>query len=83
MSPDMERKQILEVLDNYVKAVNDADADLLESLFWTEDPRFCEAENDQPLPFGKERFLEIADWIREHGKPGDNRQRFRETVVPA
>lgn len=61
--------------------MNDADVDLLATLFWADDPRFCEVENDQPMPFGKERFLEIADRVREHGRPGDNQQRFHDTGV--
>jgi ketosteroid isomerase-like protein len=81
VSPDEERRQILAVIDTYVRAIGDADVDLLESLFWTDDPQFCEVENDQPMPFGKERFFEIAHWVREHGRPGDNQQRFRDTEV--
>jgi len=81
MSEDQQKEEISEILEAYAKAVNNADVGLLESLFWTNDPRFSEVENDQPMPFGKERFLEIADWIRAHGKPGDNRQRFHHTEV--
>jgi len=33
-------QKIRSIIDAYVRAVNGADADLLESLFWTDDPRF-------------------------------------------
>jgi hypothetical protein len=81
MTPEQDKEQILGLLDTYVKAVDTADTELLESLFWLEDPCFCEVENDQPMPFGKERFVEIGEWVRQHGKPGDNPQRFRDTQV--
>jgi hypothetical protein len=40
MSEDEERKEILAILDSYVKAFEGADADQMESLFWVDDPRF-------------------------------------------
>lgn len=35
-------QKISSIIDAYVRAVNGADADLLESLFWTDDLRFSE-----------------------------------------
>ncbi len=75
-----EESKILKIITKYVQAVEAADADLLESLFWKDDPHFSEIENDRPKPFGTQTFAAIGDWIREHGKPG-NRQRFYETKV--
>ena len=68
------------LVDSYAEAVNSADATELESLFWLDDPRFSEVENDRPLPLGSEEFLAISEWIREHGEPG-LKQRFYETDV--
>lgn len=78
---EMNQEQlILALIDNYVAAVNDADADGLNKLFWYEDPRFSEVENHIPTPFGKEVFLDISDWIRRNAKPGE-KQRFYATSV--
>jgi len=61
---------MLALIDRYAKSVNEANADSLESLFWSDDPNFTEVENDRALPFGKSEFLAIADWIRKNAKPG-------------
>jgi ketosteroid isomerase-like protein len=76
----MNEDKILEAIETYVRAFENADADLMEGLFWKDDPRFCEVENDRPKPFGKETFLAIGEWIRKHGKPG-GKMRFYETNV--
>ena len=73
-------QDILNLIDLYVQAVNTADADLLESLFWKDDPRFTEVENHIPTPFGARTFSDISDWIRKNGTPGNNQQ-FYETAV--
>lgn len=65
-----EKDKILAIIERYVRAFEKADADLMESLFWTDDPRFVEVENHIAEPFGRERFLAIMDWIREHQEPG-------------
>ena len=75
-----EEQNILKLIDLYVQAVNTADADLLESLFWKDDPRFTEVENHIPTPFGAKTFSDMSDWIRKNGKPGNNQQ-FYETAV--
>jgi len=80
MDTAAQEQKIERILDSYVKAVNGADADLLESLFWTADPRFSEVENDRGKPLGAREFHEISDWIRQHAKPG-NKQRFYNTKV--
>jgi uncharacterized protein (TIGR02246 family) len=68
------------LIDSYEEAVNAADATKLESLFWLDDSRFSEVENDRPMPFGSAEFLAIAEWIREHGEPG-LKQKFHESDV--
>lgn len=75
-----EQGKILKIIDTYVQAVGAADADLLDSLFWKDDPHFSEIENDRPKPFGGKTFNAIGDWMRKQGKPG-NKQRFYETKV--
>jgi len=75
-----EQGKIPKVIDTYVQAVEAADADLMESLFWKDDPYFSEIENDRPKPFGGKTFTAIGDWMRKHGEPG-NKQRFYETTV--
>ena len=75
-----EKKEIVKLIDLYVQAVNTADADLLESLFWKDDQRFTEVENHIPTPFGAKTFSDTSDWIRKNGKPG-NHQQFYETAV--
>ena len=80
MDTTAHEQRIRSIIDAYARAVNGADADLLESLFWTDDPRFLEVENDRDEPFGAEEFHEVADWIRQHAKPGE-KQRFYDTKV--
>ena len=80
MNANAEEKEILKIIDLYVQAVNDANVDLLESLFWKDDPHFTEVENDRAFPFGGEHFSEICQWIRQHGKPAKS-QRFYDTQV--
>ena len=75
-----QERQIFKIVDTYVRAFETADADLLESLFWTDDSRFSEIENDRPKPFGRETFQVIRNWIREHGQAG-GKMRFYETAV--
>lgn len=80
MDTKAQQHKIQTIIDAYVRAVNGADADRLESLFWTADPRFSEVENDQPGPLDAKEFHAIADWIGQHGKPG-KKQRFYDTKV--
>ena len=80
MDEKEEKRKILEIIDTYVSAFEKADADLMESLFWTNDPRFIEVENHIPEPFGRKRFLAIMDWIRKYQKPGW-RMKFYDTKV--
>lgn len=80
ISMTTDERQILDIIDRYASAANNADADLLESLFWHEDSRFSEVENHIPAPFGQEVFLDIGDWIRRNAKPGQ-KQRFYDTVI--
>ncbi len=78
--PGADRAAILALVDSYVEAVNSADASRLESLFWVDDPRFSEVENDRAMPFGSDEFLAITEWVRQHGSPG-LKQRFFDTQV--
>jgi uncharacterized protein (TIGR02246 family) len=80
MTEEEEKRKILEIIETYVQAFEAADADLMASLFWVNDPRFIEVENHIPEPFGRERFLWIMDWIRENQPPGW-KMRFYETQV--
>lgn len=80
MDTKVDEQKIQGIIDAYVRAVNGADADLLESLFWTADHRFSEIENDRAEPFGAEEFHAVADWIRQHAKLGE-KQRFYDTKV--
>ena len=70
MDENEEKRKVLEIMDNYIRAFETADADLMESLFWVDDLGFSEVENHIPEPFGRERFLWIMDWMRKHQKPG-------------
>ncbi len=70
MKVEEEKRKILGIIDAYVHAFETADADLMQSLFWVDDPCFIEVENHIPEPFGRERFLWIMDWMRKHQKPG-------------
>ena len=72
--------QIADLIEQYVSAVNSADADLLESLFWHDDPRFSEVENFVAAPFGQTDFLDIGNWIRKNAEPG-HKQRFHNTQI--
>lgn len=74
------KRKILEIIDTYVCAFEKADAYLMESLFWANDPRFIEVENHIPEPFECERFLWSMDWMKKHQKPGW-KMRFYDTKV--
>lgn len=80
MNEHEERNKILEIISSYVRAFETADADLMASLFWVDDPRFIEVENHIPEPFGRERFLWIMNWIREN-QPSGWKMRFYDTQV--
>jgi len=73
-----DRAALEAILTEYVAAVNAADADRLEALFWVDDPRFSEIEDHIPHPFGATTFRDIGRWIRENAKPGE-KQRFHDT----
>jgi len=75
-----EKREILGIIDEYAQAFEAADADRMASLFWVDDPRFCEVENHIAEPFGRERFLWIMDWIRKNQPPGW-KMRFYDTQV--
>lgn len=81
MGNDQEEARILEILDTYVKAFRDADADLMESLVWLNDERFTEIEDMIPMPFGKETFEAISEWIRANAEPGTREMTFHEPKV--
>jgi uncharacterized protein (TIGR02246 family) len=78
--PTDDELAIRTLLDKYVTAFQSADADLMESLFWLDDERFIEIEDHIPVPFGRETFLEIMDWIRENQEPGGT-MAFRNTRI--
>lgn len=75
-----EDSKIREIITKYARAFENADADLMQSLFWFDDERFTEVENHIPQPFGKDRFLWVMDWIRKNQKPGW-KMRFYDTKV--
>jgi ketosteroid isomerase-like protein len=76
----MDEQQIAEIIDNYTEAVNNADADQLEALFWHADTRFSEVEKHIAEPFGQAVFLDIGNWIRRNAKSG-LKQRFYNTAI--
>ena len=78
MNAQEEQRRILQLIDDYVSAFEQADADMMESLFWIDDSRFCEVENDRRNPFGRETLLAIGDWMRKNAQPG-GKMRFYET----
>ena len=80
MNDREEKQKILEIIDTYVRAFETADADLMESLFWVNDPRFIEVENHISEPFGSDGFLWIMNWIKKHQKAGW-KMRFYNTKV--
>ncbi|NIQ05994.1 MAG: nuclear transport factor 2 family protein [Candidatus Korarchaeota archaeon] len=80
MNEEKEKQKIREIIALYEKAFVNADADLMERLFWVGDPRFTEVESHIPKPFSKERFLWIMDWIRHNQAPG-GRMHFYETRI--
>lgn len=80
MDGEREKRRIGEIISTYVRAFETADADLMESLFWIDDPSFIEVENHIAEPFGSERFRAIMEWIRKYQKPGW-KMRFYDTVV--
>jgi hypothetical protein len=80
MDPLDDKRKLHEIIDTYGCAFEMADADLMTRLFWIDDPRFSEVENDRAQPFGRETFLTITDWIRENARPG-GKMRFYDTTV--
>ena len=75
-----EIRKILAVMDSYVHAFEMADANLMRSLHWVDDPNFTEIEDHISEPFARERFLNIMNWIEKHGKPG-KKMRFYDMKI--
>jgi uncharacterized protein (TIGR02246 family) len=75
-----DKQAILAIIERYEQAFEQADADLMASLFWHEDPRFIEVENHIAEPFGQARYLAILDWMRKNQQPGW-KMKFKDTQV--
>ena len=75
-----DEQAIVEIISSYTSAVNNADADQLDDLFWHADSRFSEVEKHIAEPFGQEVFLDLGNWIRRNAKPG-LKQRFYKTTI--
>ncbi len=65
-----DEQAILKIFASYTQAFYDADADLMQSLFWTRDKRFTEIQTHIAEPIGRMIFLGMMGWIRQNGKPG-------------
>ena len=73
---DKDEKAIRQVLASYIRAFIDADAELMQSLFWVDDPAFIVIENHIEEPFGRQKLLSIMEWIRENKQPGGKMRFF-------
>jgi uncharacterized protein (TIGR02246 family) len=63
-----EDRRILAVMSTYVRAFETADAKLMQSLHWVDDPNFTEIEDIVSEPFGRDKFLSITDWTKSGGR---------------
>jgi hypothetical protein len=75
-----ENSKILAIMNSYVRAFEMAEANLMQSLHWIDDPNFTEIEDHISEPFAREEFLSIMIWIEKHGKPG-KKMRFYDIKV--
>lgn len=57
MNEEDQKCKILGIINTYVRAFETADTDLMQSLFWIDDPNFIEVENHISKPFGRERVF--------------------------
>lgn len=80
MNVKEENRKILAVMASYVHAFEIADADLMQSLHWVDDPNVTEIEDNVNEPFGRDRFLSIMDWIKRQRKPR-RKMKFYDTKV--
>jgi len=69
MNVKEENLKIHAVMATYVHAFEMADADLMRSLHWIDDPNFAEIEDTINEPFGHDKFLAFTDWTKRHRKP--------------
>lgn len=67
MSPEEDRR-ILAIMNTYVHAFEMADAKLMQSLHWVDDPNFTEMEDIVSEPFGRDKFLSTIDWTKSGGR---------------
>lgn len=58
------KDQVLQVINNYEKAVNDPDSALWLSIWALDDPDLTILENDKPQQLGKDYVLQIAEWMK-------------------
>lgn len=63
-----EDRRILAAMNTYVHAFETADAKLMQSLHWVDDPNFTEIEDIISEPFGRDKFLSIIDWTKSGGR---------------
>lgn len=63
-----EDRRILAAMNTYVHAFETADAKLMQSLHWVDDPNFTEIEDIVSEPFGRDKFLSIIDWTKSGGR---------------
>jgi ketosteroid isomerase-like protein len=73
---------IRRIIHAYEDAVNAADADALEALFWLDDQRFSEVQTHIPLPFGESTWREISESLRRSSRPGVKREFLGTWVFP-
>ncbi|MFP4459826.1 MAG: YybH family protein [Candidatus Zixiibacteriota bacterium] len=74
-------QEILDIIDEYVEAIDRADYETVAKLHHSDDPRFSAIEDFIPEPFGKETFDEIILWIKENAEPGYLNLSYEKTKV--
>jgi ketosteroid isomerase-like protein len=74
--------EVRAIVREYEAAVNAADADRLNAVFWVDDARFSEVENHIPMPVGQATFSEISDWMRASAEPGEKQSFLGTWVFP-
>ena len=75
-----EQAKILSIVDSYTEALDNGDSGIWESLYWLDDERFTEIENDKPYVLGRQYIEQISALLRQRGSAEPN-QRWYDTKV--
>lgn len=75
-----DEQSIRSIIESYTRALDTGDASLWEGLYWLDDAKFSEIENDKPYVLDRRYIEQISAALRRRG-PGKPNQRWYDTRV--